>query len=189
MARAALDWTIGDLSAVAGVGATTIVRFERGQSAANRSTLAAIERALEAAGVTLSNGSESAVQLSLHLSTPVEVGDDYIFSCSYKGNRCKVAVNKRFLDEFDLRQDAHQPRGRYLLKRLAMRVGAAVMTVLDRGRQPIGETVRLLADDLSPTLPEAHGKRLRVGELPTHDIPWDGSISLHREDIYGDDGR
>jgi hypothetical protein len=32
-------------------------------------------------------------------------------------------------------------------------------------------------------------KRSRIADLPLHDIPWDGSISLHREDIYGDDGR
>ena len=28
-----------------------------------------------------------------------------------------------------------------------------------------------------------------VLELPVHDGPWDDSISLRREDIYGDDGR
>lgn len=32
-------------------------------------------------------------------------------------------------------------------------------------------------------------RRLKVDDLPTHDLPWDGSVSLHREDIYGDDGR
>jgi hypothetical protein len=32
-------------------------------------------------------------------------------------------------------------------------------------------------------------KRSRVADLPLHDTPWDGSISLHREDMYGDDGR
>jgi hypothetical protein len=26
-------------------------------------------------------------------------------------------------------------------------------------------------------------------DLPSHDIPWDDSISLHREDMYGDNGR
>jgi hypothetical protein len=28
-----------------------------------------------------------------------------------------------------------------------------------------------------------------IDELPVHDGPWDDSISLRREDIYGDDGR
>ncbi len=32
-------------------------------------------------------------------------------------------------------------------------------------------------------------KRARIADLPTHDIPWDGSISLRREDMYRDDGR
>ena len=37
-----------------------------------------------------------------------------------------------------------------------------------------------------PRCPE---KRFRIAELPTHDVPWDGSISLRREDMYGNDGR
>jgi hypothetical protein len=32
-------------------------------------------------------------------------------------------------------------------------------------------------------------KRARIADLPTHDLPWDGSIPLRREDIYGNDGR
>jgi hypothetical protein len=32
-------------------------------------------------------------------------------------------------------------------------------------------------------------KKFSVKDLPTHDIPWDDSISLHREDLYADDGR
>jgi hypothetical protein len=31
-------------------------------------------------------------------------------------------------------------------------------------------------------------KRFRVADLQVHDLPWDDSISLRREDIYGDDG-
>ncbi len=37
--------------------------------------------------------------------------------------------------------------------------------------------------------PPSAQKRARVADLPTHDIPWDGSISLRREDMYTDDGR
>ncbi len=37
--------------------------------------------------------------------------------------------------------------------------------------------------------PRPTHKRDRVADLPTHDIPWDGSISLRREDMYTDDGR
>lgn len=32
-------------------------------------------------------------------------------------------------------------------------------------------------------------RAFRVADLPLHDLPWDGSISLRREDMYGDDGR
>ena len=32
-------------------------------------------------------------------------------------------------------------------------------------------------------------KRTRIADLPTHDIPWDGSISLRPEDTYTDDSR
>lgn len=32
-------------------------------------------------------------------------------------------------------------------------------------------------------------KKFRLSDLPVHDTPWDGSVSLHREDMYGDDGR
>ncbi len=52
----------------------------------------------------------------------------------------------------------------------------------------------VLALDLSSSLastvlalrPE---KRARFAELPTHDAPWDGSVSLRRENMYDDDGR
>ncbi len=37
-----------------------------------------------------------------------------------------------------------------------------------------------------PQLPQ---KRFRVTELPSHDTPWDDSVSLRREDMYDDDGR
>jgi hypothetical protein len=32
-------------------------------------------------------------------------------------------------------------------------------------------------------------KRFRIEDFPKHDLPWDDSISLRREDMYGDDGR
>jgi hypothetical protein len=32
-------------------------------------------------------------------------------------------------------------------------------------------------------------KRLSLKDFPSHDLPWDDSISLRREDMYGDDGR
>jgi hypothetical protein len=32
-------------------------------------------------------------------------------------------------------------------------------------------------------------KRFQLADMPVHDTPWDGSISLSRQDMYGDDGR
>jgi hypothetical protein len=37
--------------------------------------------------------------------------------------------------------------------------------------------------------PQPAAKRFRLADLPVHNTPWDGSISLRREDMYGDDGR
>ena len=50
MARIALAWTVKDLGKHAGIGSNTVVRFENGK-AVNPSTLMAMERAFEVAGV------------------------------------------------------------------------------------------------------------------------------------------
>ena len=50
---------------------------------------------------------------------------------------------------------------------------------------PPGEYVATITIS-TPPIPQ---KPSRVAGLPVHDIPWDGSISLRREDMYGDDGR
>ena len=51
MARVALDWTLQDLANAAQVGLATVNRFEIQQAVPRRATLAAIERAFEAAGI------------------------------------------------------------------------------------------------------------------------------------------
>ena len=48
-----------------------------------------------------------------------------------------------------------------------------------------GEHVATITISTPPT-PE---KLSHVADLPVHDDPWDGSISLRREDMYSDDGR
>jgi hypothetical protein len=50
---------------------------------------------------------------------------------------------------------------------------------------PPGEHLAIITIS-TPPIPE---KLSRVADLPVHDTPWDGSISLRREDMYGDDGR
>jgi hypothetical protein len=49
---------------------------------------------------------------------------------------------------------------------------------------PGGHEVRFTVTDRN-----ALTKRPRIASLPTHDEPWDGSISLLRQAMYGDDGR
>ena len=51
MARAALNWGVRELAQASGVGVNTVVRFENEKVEPNRSTLAAMQRALEAAGI------------------------------------------------------------------------------------------------------------------------------------------
>ncbi len=65
MARAALDWTAARLAEQSRVGVTTISRYESGLTTPNRSTLDAIRRTLEAAGVDFiaENGGGAGVRL------------------------------------------------------------------------------------------------------------------------------
>lgn len=37
--------------------------------------------------------------------------------------------------------------------------------------------------------PRSRGKPFRYEGFPVVDAPWDDSVSLRREDMYGDDGR
>ena len=40
-----------------------------------------------------------------------------------------------------------------------------------------------------PSPPHLVGKKFTMEHFPVHETGWDGSISLRREDVYGDDGR
>ncbi len=51
MARAALGWGTRDLAREAGIGVSTVTRFETGQKEPTKANLAAIQRALETAGI------------------------------------------------------------------------------------------------------------------------------------------
>ena len=64
MARVGLGWKETYLARVAGVGLTTLYRFERGKARTQPKTVEAIQRVLEAAGVVfLANGDGLGVQL------------------------------------------------------------------------------------------------------------------------------
>jgi transcriptional regulator with XRE-family HTH domain len=64
MARAALEWSLKDLAERSQVNHVTINRFEKGQAESNPSTLAALQRALEGAGVEFTNGDAPGVKLA-----------------------------------------------------------------------------------------------------------------------------
>lgn len=65
MARAALNWSTRELATTARVGTATINRFEREERSPIPATLAAIQRALEHAGVIFisENGGGPGVRL------------------------------------------------------------------------------------------------------------------------------
>jgi transcriptional regulator with XRE-family HTH domain len=63
MARAAAGWGVRELAKKAGVTANTVTRIENGADA-KQSTMDALQRALEAAGVEFTNGDQPGVRLT-----------------------------------------------------------------------------------------------------------------------------
>jgi len=63
MARAAVGWGVRELAERAGVTANTVTRIENGADA-KQSTMDALQRALEAAGVEFTNGDQPGVRLT-----------------------------------------------------------------------------------------------------------------------------
>lgn len=63
MARAALGWGVRELAKAAGVTANTVSRIEGGADAM-QSTVAAVQAALEAAGVEFTNDDRPGVRLA-----------------------------------------------------------------------------------------------------------------------------
>jgi transcriptional regulator with XRE-family HTH domain len=63
MARAAIGWGVRELAEKAGVTANTVTRIENGADA-KQSTIDALQRALEAAGIEFINGDQPGVRLT-----------------------------------------------------------------------------------------------------------------------------
>jgi transcriptional regulator with XRE-family HTH domain len=63
MARAAVGWGVRELAEKAGVTANTVTRIENGADA-KQSTMDALQRALEAAGIEFTNGKQPGVRLT-----------------------------------------------------------------------------------------------------------------------------
>lgn len=49
---------------------------------------------------------------------------------------------------------------------------------------PAGDHEAVIVIDAAEPAP-----KFDISKFPVHDAPWDDSISLRREDMYGDDGR
>ena len=62
MARAAIGWGVRELAEKAGVTANTVTRIENGADA-KQSTIDALQRALEAAGIEFTNGDQPGLRL------------------------------------------------------------------------------------------------------------------------------
>jgi transcriptional regulator with XRE-family HTH domain len=62
MARAAIGWGVRELAEKAGVTANTVTRIENGADA-KQSTIDALQRALEAAGIEFTNGDQPGVRV------------------------------------------------------------------------------------------------------------------------------
>src|SRR5262245_54293797 len=63
MARAAIGWGVRELAEKAGVTANTVTRIENGADA-KQSTIDALQRALEVAGIEFTNGDQPGVRLT-----------------------------------------------------------------------------------------------------------------------------
>src|SRR6476619_6324342 len=63
MARAAIGWGVRELAEKADVTANTVTRIENGADA-KQSTMDALQRALEAAGVEFTNGEQPGVRMT-----------------------------------------------------------------------------------------------------------------------------
>ena len=71
MARAAIGWGVRELAEKAGVTANTVTRIENGADA-KQSTIDALQRALEAAGIEFTNDDQLGVRLAA--ARPAEPG-------------------------------------------------------------------------------------------------------------------
>jgi transcriptional regulator with XRE-family HTH domain len=68
-ARALIEMSQADLAEAAGVSSRTILDFEASKRQPIKATLAAIQRALEAAGVEFTNGGQPGVRLAMQRKT------------------------------------------------------------------------------------------------------------------------
>lgn len=72
--------------------------------------------------------------------------------------------------------------------RIAVAPDGTISGRASAGQLPPGEhDVSITLEAATPKPP--NGKPFTMNGFPIHNVLWDGSISLHREDMYDDEGR
>jgi len=98
MARAAVGWGVRELAEKAGVTANTVTRIENGADA-KQSTMDALQRALEAAGVEFTNGDQPGVRLTkasaAQSAEPARPSKRTVSAKAVRGKAAKASEKKR----------------------------------------------------------------------------------------------
>ena len=98
MARAAIGWGVRELAKKAGVTANTVTRIENGADA-KQSTINALRRALEAAGIEFTNGDQPGVRLTKAAATrsaePASASKPTAAAKVVRGKTAKATGKKR----------------------------------------------------------------------------------------------
>src|ERR1700681_795832 len=98
MARAAVGWGVRELAKKAGITANTVTRIENGADA-KQSTMDALQRALEAAGVEFTNGEQPGVRLAkaatAHAREPASPSNPTVASNATRRKTAKATEKKR----------------------------------------------------------------------------------------------
>jgi len=100
MARAAVQWTVRDLAERSGVHRNTVTRIEAGNPA-NGPTMAALERALEAAGIEFTNGDQPGVRMKalVYYGEPTWSVDDRLIVWGEHGStRWQCIATRRYIN-------------------------------------------------------------------------------------------
>src|SRR6516225_327026 len=98
MARAAIGWGVRELAEKAGVTANTVTRIENGADA-KQSTIDALQRALEAAGIEFTNGDQPGVRLTkaaaARSAKPASASKPTVAAKVIRGKTAKATGKKR----------------------------------------------------------------------------------------------
>jgi transcriptional regulator with XRE-family HTH domain len=98
MARAAIGWGVRELAEKAGITANTVTRIENGADA-KQSTINALQRALEAAGIEFTNGDQPGVRLTKAVAArsaePASASKPTVAAKIVRGKTAKATGKKR----------------------------------------------------------------------------------------------